>query len=68
MRAKYPASAYRGVRANVPDWLIGAPYARYLERAVQMLELQPGDSAYDVACGPGYNSRGWCALWDPAAW
>jgi SAM-dependent methyltransferase len=55
VQAKYPASAYRGVRATVPDWLIGAPYARYLERAVQMLELQPGDSAYDVACGPGYN-------------
>ena len=55
MRAKYPASAYRGVRANVPGWLIGGPSARYLERAVQMLELQPGDGAYDVACGPGYN-------------
>jgi SAM-dependent methyltransferase len=55
VQAKYPASAYRGVRAHVPDWLIGAPYGRYLERAVQMLELRPGGSAYDVACGPGYN-------------
>ena len=55
MQAKYPASAYRGVRADIPDWLIGVPYARYLERAVQLLELRPGDSAYDVACGPGYN-------------
>ena len=55
MQAKYPASAYRGVRAGIPDWLIGVPYARYLDRAVQLLELRPGDSAYDVACGPGYN-------------
>jgi SAM-dependent methyltransferase len=55
VQAKYPASAYRGVRASAPDWLIGVPYARYLERAVQLLELRPGDSAYDVACGPGYN-------------
>jgi SAM-dependent methyltransferase len=55
VQAKYPASAYRGVRAHVPDWLIGAPYGRYLERAVQMLELRAGGSAYDVACGSGYN-------------
>jgi hypothetical protein len=38
VQAKYPASAYRGVRADIPDWLIGVPYARYLERAVQLLE------------------------------
>jgi SAM-dependent methyltransferase len=55
MTAKYPASAYRGVRASIPDWLIGVPCARYLDRAVQLLELRPGDTAYDVACGPGYN-------------
>ena len=28
VQAKYPASAYRGLRADVPDWLIGVPYAR----------------------------------------
>lgn len=55
VQTKYPATAYRGVRAGIPDWLIGVPYARYLERAVQLLELRPGDSAYDVACGSGYN-------------
>jgi SAM-dependent methyltransferase len=55
VQAKYPARAYRGVRADIPDWLIGVPYARSLERAVQLLRLRPGDSAYDVACGPGYT-------------
>jgi hypothetical protein len=55
VQAKYPARAYRGVRADIPDWLIGVPYARSLERAVQLLGLRPGDSACDVACGPGYN-------------
>ncbi len=55
MQAKYPASAYSGMRARLPDWVIGAPYARYLERAVRLLELSSGDSVCDVACGPGYN-------------
>lgn len=55
MQAKYPASAYRGVRAGIPDWLIGIPYVRYLKWAVELLELRPGDSAYGVACGPGCN-------------
>jgi SAM-dependent methyltransferase len=55
MEAKYPPSAYRGVRSRLPDWLIGVPYARYLERAVRLLELRHGDSVCDVACGPGYN-------------
>lgn len=55
MQAKYPPTAYRGVRARVPDWLIGVPAARYLDRAVGLLELRDGDSVCDVACGPGYN-------------
>ncbi len=55
MQAKYPPNAYRGVRARLPDWLIGVPYARYLERAVRLLQLREGDSVCDIACGPGYN-------------
>ncbi|HEV8277041.1 MAG TPA: methyltransferase domain-containing protein [Streptosporangiaceae bacterium] len=55
MQAKYPAGAYSGVRARLPDWLIGVPYARYLERAVRLLEIRGGDSVCDIACGPGYN-------------
>jgi len=55
MDAKYPSDAYRGCRARLPDWLVGVPYARYLERAVRLLELKEGDSVCDVACRPGYN-------------
>lgn len=55
MQAKYPVSAYRGARARIPDWLIGVPAARYLDRAVGLLELRDGDSVCDIACGPGYN-------------
>jgi SAM-dependent methyltransferase len=55
MSAKYPPSAYSGARARLPDWFVGAPYARYLDRAVELLELGDGDSVCDVACGPGYN-------------
>jgi hypothetical protein len=51
MQAKYPPSAYRGVRARVPDWLVGVPSAAYLDRAVGLLALRDGD----IACGPGYN-------------
>jgi len=43
------------VRAGVPDWLIGVPAARHLDRAVRLLELRDRDSVCDVACGPGYN-------------
>ena len=38
MQAKYPASAYRGARARIPDWLIGVPAAGYLDRAVRLLD------------------------------
>lgn len=55
MPAKYPPGAYRGVRARFPGWFIGIPYARYLDRAVRLLDLSDGDSVCDVACGPGYN-------------
>lgn len=55
MQAKYPPTAYRGIRAGAPDWLIGVPAAGYLDRAVGLLELRDGDSVCDVACGPGYN-------------
>jgi SAM-dependent methyltransferase len=55
MQAKYPPNAYRGVRARLVDWVIGVPYARYLERAVCLLQLRDGDSVCDIACGPGYN-------------
>jgi SAM-dependent methyltransferase len=55
MQAKYPPSAYSGVRARLPDWLVGVPAAAYLDRAVGLLALRDGDSACDIACGPGYN-------------
>ena len=55
MQAKYPPGAYRGVRARLPDWLVGVPCAAYLDRAVGLLALRDGDSACDIACGPGYN-------------
>jgi S-adenosylmethionine-diacylgycerolhomoserine-N-methlytransferase len=55
MPAKYPPSAYSGARARLPDWFIGVPYARYLDRAVGLLDLRDGGSVCDVACGPGYN-------------
>jgi SAM-dependent methyltransferase len=43
------------VRARLPDWLIGVPCARYLDRAVRLLALRAGDSICDIACGPGYT-------------
>ncbi len=52
---KYPSEAYRGFRSRLPDWLIGLPAARYLDRAVRRLGLRNGDCVCDVACGPGYN-------------
>jgi protein-L-isoaspartate O-methyltransferase len=55
MQAKYPPGAYSGVRARLPDWIVGVPSAAYLDRAVGLLALRGGDSACDIACGPGYN-------------
>jgi SAM-dependent methyltransferase len=55
MAAKYPPGAYSGARARLPGWFIGVPYARYLDRAVRLLDLGDGGSVCDVACGPGYN-------------
>jgi SAM-dependent methyltransferase len=52
---KYPADAYRGFRARVPDWFIGFSAAPYLKQAVDLVELQPGDCVCDAACGSGFN-------------
>jgi SAM-dependent methyltransferase len=55
MKGKYPCTAYRGIRAVLPDWFIGLPTAGDQERAVRLLQLRVGDCVCDAACGSGYN-------------
>jgi SAM-dependent methyltransferase len=54
---QYPSGAFSGIRAKLPDWLIGLPSARDQQRAVNLLRLVPGDSVCDVSCGSGFNLK-----------
>jgi ubiquinone/menaquinone biosynthesis C-methylase UbiE len=43
--------------AAIYDWanLEGVLYARARARAIELLDLQPGDRVLDIACGTGSN-------------
>lgn len=55
MEPKYPADAYEGFRAALPDWFIGLATAADQEKAVRHLQLHAGDCVCDAACGSGFN-------------
>lgn len=55
---KYPPRAYRGPWAWLAsDLVIGRLTARHQQRAVDALELSPGETVVDAACGTGFNLR-----------
>ena len=68
MQAKYPASAYRGVRADIPDWLIGVPSLATWSAPSSCWGCGPATVRTTSRAGPVTSSPGWCTPWDPAAW
>ena len=52
---RYPANAFRGFRAVLPDLLIGVATARDQARAIGLLLLRSGDTVIDAACASGFN-------------